>query len=90
MVRNDSIKHGPVKASIHPVDDYTTREAELESAQIIVNRRVLLNLRRIMLVVIADCLLERLKRRRHIRGMERERKYALLNQIKMHHIVLLN
>ena len=32
VVRNDSIKHGPVKASVHPVEDHITREVAVESS----------------------------------------------------------
>ena len=38
---NDSINHGTVKASVHPMEDNITREATVERAQIIVDHRVL-------------------------------------------------
>ena len=43
MAMNSSVKHVPVKASIHLVEDHITREASVKSARIIVNCIVLLN-----------------------------------------------
>ena len=40
-----------------------------------------------MLVILIDQFLEEPQGRRHVRGMERAIKYALLNQIQIHQII---
>ena len=53
--RNYKVKHVPVKAYVHPGEDNITGEAALKSAQIIVNHKIIVNNRIMMLVTIVDC-----------------------------------
>ena len=87
QVRKYSVKNVPFKASVHIVEDQITREIEVESAKVILDNQVILNRRIMMLVILIDQFLEELQVRRHVRGMERAIKYALLNQIQIHQII---
>ena len=49
QTQEDSVKTGTVKASVHPVEDHITREAAVESEQIIIDHRVILNPQMMML-----------------------------------------
>ena len=46
------MKHGPVKASVHPVEYHITRETAVEIAGIIIDHQFLINSQMMMLVII--------------------------------------
>ena len=54
---NNSFNHGPVKASVHHVEDHTTREASVESEQIITDHQMIVNRQIMMFVIIIDRLI---------------------------------
>ena len=100
VVQNNIVNHGPLKASVHPVDNQITRETAFKSAQIIIDFKIIVNSWKTMPVIIVDCQILMLviqqkflvepQRKRHSRGMYRASEYTLLNQIQIQQIVLLN